>query len=78
MITTREVRETVQSLPNIIKYYKENIIKPTETNKLYEREYMERMTRVASELKPMIEKATESIIIEKDNNRGRPSKLNPK
>jgi transposase len=26
----------------------------------------------------MIEKATESIFIEKDNNRGRPSKLNPK
>jgi transposase len=60
-ITTKEVRNTVKILDEIIKDYKENTGEKKRDWRTYEQRYAERLKNAFRELKPLVQEAVKSI-----------------
>lgn len=74
-ITTKEVRETVSMLDEIIEEYKEKTPSKKRDWRTYEQKLARRIKEAIRELEPLIDEAVSSIKIMNGETRGRPSEL---
>mgnify|MGYP001611632424 FL=1 len=74
-ITTKEVRETVDMLDEIIEEYKEKTPSKKRDWRTYEQRLAKRIKEAIRELEPLIDEAVSSIKIVNGETRGRPSEL---
>lgn len=74
-IETKEVRDTVKILDNLIKSYKENTKEEKRDWRTYEQRLGERIKTAIKELEPLIEEAITTIQIFHGDERGRKSEL---
>lgn len=78
MITTKQVRDVVRIIDDIIEYYKENTDDKKRDWRTYEQKFVERVKTAMRDLSPLIDEAIVSFKIYKGETRGAKSKLSLK